>query len=59
MEINPNNINVKLIIMASFLFIFAQYDDYELGDYIDGEEFEDLDEATKRFNDIKADTDLL
>ena len=26
MEINPNNINVKLIIMASFLFIFAQYD---------------------------------
>jgi hypothetical protein len=24
MEINPNNINIKLIIMASFLFIFAQ-----------------------------------
>jgi len=37
----------------------ADYDDYELGDYIDGEEFEDLDEASKRFNDIKADTDLL
>ena len=24
MEINPNNINIKLILMASFLFIFAQ-----------------------------------
>ncbi len=24
MEINPNNISIKLILMASFLFIFAQ-----------------------------------
>jgi len=24
MEINPNNINIKLILMSSFLFIFAQ-----------------------------------
>ena len=37
----------------------ADYDDYEMGDWKDCEEYDNLDEATKRFNELKADPSLL